>query len=124
MNKQKAIKWLVNNVKKWPTVDEGKRPQAPAKTCWHFDLGSKSWQLYVNVGEDEPVFITQGDWAIEKGRIAAEKRKVINERFMSAMKKKDYFRWNGYIPNKLEAKAEMSNLAAKLRSESDDRFDN
>ena len=117
MNKQKASDWLINNVKKWPTVDNGKRPKTPAKTCWHFDLASKSWQLYVNVGEDEPVFITQGDWSIEKGRIAAEKQKVRTDRFEQKMEEKGYVRWNGRIPNKLEARAKMANLAAKLRGE-------
>ena len=86
-------------------------------TCWHFDLASKSWQLYVNVGEGEPVFITQGDWSIEKGRIAAEKQKVRTGRFEQKMEEKGYVRWNGRIPNKLEARAKMANLAAKLRGE-------
>ena len=124
MSKQKALNWLVSNVKQWPAADSDARPQNPAKTSWHYDLETKSWQLFVIMRADDLVYISQGDWAIEKGRIAAEKRQVINARFEKKMKDKDYFRWNGYIPNKLEAKAQMSNLAAKLRGENDDRFNN
>lgn len=122
MSKQEALNWLVNNVKQWPTVDKSKRPRNPAKACWHFDLSSESWQLYVSISADESVFIAQADWAIEKSRIAAEKRQVRNARFVQKMKEKDYFRWNGYIPSTPEAKAQMSNLAAELRDENDGRF--
>ena len=119
---QKALDWLVSNVKQWPTVGEGKRPRCADKMRWHFDLAASRWMLYVSMGADQSAFITQGDWAIEKTRIASEKRQVINARFEQKMKEKDYFRWSGYVPNKLEAKAAMANLAAKLRGENDDRF--
>ena len=115
VSKQKALNWLVNNVKKWPAANGDTRPTNPAKTSWHFDLESKSWQLFVIMRADEPVYISQGDWAIEKGRIDRQKRQVINARFEQKMKEKDYFRWNGRIPNTLEAKEKMANLAAKLR---------
>ena len=117
MNKQKALDWLVSNVKRWPTAEEGKRPQNPAMTCWHFATESSSWELYINVGGDEPSYITQGDWSIEKGRIAAAKQRARTDRFEQKMEAKGYVRWNGRIPNKLEARAKMANLAAKLRGE-------
>ena len=115
MSKHKALIWLVSNVKQWPAVGGDTRPQSHAKTSWHFDLESKSWQLFVIMRADEPVYISQGEWAIEKGRIDRQKRQVINARFEQKMKEKDYFRWNGRIPNTLEAKEKMANLAAKLR---------
>ena len=122
MSKQKALNWLVSHVKQWPAAGGDTRPQSHSKTSWHFDLETKSWQLFVIMPADEPVYISEGDWSIERGRIDREKRQIINARFEKKMKEKDYFRWNGYIPNKLEAKAQMSNLAAKLRGENDDRF--
>ena len=115
MSKQKALNWLVSNVKQWPAADGDTRPQNPAKTSWHFDLVTKGWQLFVIISADEPVYISQGDWAIEKRRIAAEKQKVITERYEQKMTDKGYHRWNGRIPDTLEAKAKMANLAAKLR---------
>lgn len=121
-SKKEALYWLISNVKQWPVVGVGTLPKTLDATFWHYDLTLKSWLLYVSVSESESAFISQGEWAIEKGRIAAEKRQVINERFRKKMKDNDYFRWNGYIPNKLEAKAAMANLAAKLRGENDDRF--
>lgn len=115
MSKQKALNWLVNNVRQWPAANGYARPTNPAKTSWHYDPETKGWQLFVIISADEPIYISQGDWSIEKGRIAAEKRKVITERFEQKMSDKGYCRWNGRIPNTLEAKAKMANLAAKLR---------
>ena len=115
MSKQQALDWLVINVKKWPTREEGKRPIAPEKTVWHSDVATDSWMLYVSLGENESAFIAEGDWAIEKKRIAAEKRKRRNARFKQGKKENGCVRWNGYIPNSPEAKAKMTNLAAKLR---------
>ena len=115
MSKQKALNWLVSHVKQWPAADSDTRPQSHSKTSWHYDPETKGWQLFVIMRADAPVYISQGDWSIEKGRIAAEKRKVITERYEQKMTGKGFYRWNGRIPNTLEAKAKMANLAAKLR---------
>ena len=115
MSKQKALNWLVNNVRQWPGPSGDIRPQNPARTSWHFDLGTKSWTLFVIIREDEPIYISQGDWAIERGRIATEKQNVAVKRYEQKMTDNGFYRWNGRIPNTLEAKAKMANLAAKLR---------